>query len=486
MSLRSNRSVSLLRAALLAVLAPAFSVHAADVEMTEEERIAEESATEARRLGPRLFPPHQRRPKTDCLDPNVSLTPEEQRLTRAIGPNPEPVADQLLRRSGFDRFLDPFLKALCTAPNLHVAEKTVTMHGKHLWRAAVDRVQGRGPAGGDLSRSDDRPLFWARLQMTRALKQWMPRFPLTAEQRDQLEWTLERASRGHLDIHFPAGHRIKRMLVTGFDPFGLDSQEGRDIRNGNPSGATILALDGTGILTPSGIAFIETAMFPVRFRDFSAGMVEETVAPFMEEGPRQIHASMTISQGGAIMDIEAWNGRYHTRADNNLFDPCPQGETDDLHAPSCLIRPPTDWVPFEAPQWTHTSQPHQALAAAGTQPFQAALRTRVTEFLTCTGRGTIVRPDGPSSLQACARAGGGGSFLSNEIAYRVTLLRDVFGLDIPAGHLHVPVMTVFAPDNLYEITDSVLESRRDTIVGQVMDLVGVVAGTVSSSRPNTH
>jgi hypothetical protein len=132
-----------------------------------------------------------------------------------------------------------------------------------------------------------------------------------------------------------------------------------------------------------------------------------------------------------------------------------------------------------APQWTPTSQPYEAMIAAGTAPFAVFLRTSVTEFVSCTERPTVSRPAGPSSLEACARSGGGGSFLSNEIAYRVTLLRDVFGLGIPGGHLHVPVMTVFGPDNMFDITDATFEARRDAIVSQVVDLVRVVAGTPS-------
>lgn len=461
-------------AVLLLVPAPPSS--ADEAESLDEERIQEESAAEARRLGPSIFPP-PRGPRTDCLDPDVPLTPEELRLGRAIGPNPEPVADQILRRSGFDRFLEPFLKDLCTAPTFRVAEVAVTTHGQRLWRAAVDRVQGRGPAGGDLPRSDDRPLYWARLQLTRALRQWIPRFPLTALERGALEWTLERASRGQLDVKFPAGNGVRRMLISGFDPFGLDGSGGRAIRNGNPSGAIALALDGTQVHTPSGVVYIEVAIFPVRWEDFELGMVEDTFGPFMQPGPRQLHASMTISQGGSRMDIEAWNGRYHTGNDNNLVNPCPQGSTADVHAPGCLITPPERWVPFEAPQWTQTTQPHEAMIAANTRPFTTFLRTSVTEFVSCTDRPTVSRPDGPSSLDACARNGGGGSFLSNEIAYRVTLLRDVFDLPIPAGHLHVPVMTMFDPGNLFEITDGTLEARRDTIVQQAVELVHVVAAT---------
>jgi hypothetical protein len=69
--------------------------------------------------------------------------------------------------------------------------------------------------------------------------------------------------------------------------------------------------------------------------------------------------------------------------------------------------------------------------------------------------------------------------LSNEIAYRVTLLRDVFGLSIPAGHLHVPVMSVFDDGNLFEITDGTFEAQRDRIVQQARDLVHTVAGTLT-------
>jgi pyrrolidone-carboxylate peptidase len=414
---------------------------------------------------------------TDCLDPNVALTPEEDRLPRAIGPNPEPVPAQLLRRSGFDRFLAPFVEALCSAPTLHVAEVVVTTHGKELWRAAVDRVQGRGPEGGDLPRGDDRPLFWARLELTKALRQWQPLFPLTDEQRAALEWTLERASRGQLEVKFAAGQGVKRMLISGFDPFSLDTQQGRGIRIGNPSGAIIMTLDGTVLETPGGPVFIETAIFPVRWRDFDLGMVEDTFGPFMQEGKRQLDASMTISQGGSRMDIEQWNGRYHTGNDNNNINPCPQ--SGDRHAPSCLITPPTRWVPFEAPQWTQTTQPFVAMIDAGTTPFIVNNRRSVTEFVTCDGIATMSRPDGPSSLQACARSGGGGSFLSNEIAYRVTLLRDVFGLSIPAGHLHVPVMSVFDDGNLFEITDGTFEAQRDRIVQQARDLVHTVAGTLT-------
>ena len=76
------------------------------------------------------------------------------------------------------------------------------------------------------------------------------------------------------DIAYPARDKgLKRVLVTGFDPFTLD----RDIRISNPSGATALALDGTVIETTHGPARIETAVFPVRWQDFTEGSVERAL-----------------------------------------------------------------------------------------------------------------------------------------------------------------------------------------------------------------
>ena len=42
-------------------------------------------------------------------------------------------------------------------------------------------------------------------------------------------------------------------------------------------------------------------------------------------------------------------------------------------------------------------------------------------------------PPTPPLATDCARSGGGGDYLSNESAYRNTLLRDTFGLRIPPG-----------------------------------------------------
>ena len=84
-----------------------------------------------------------------------------------------------MQRSGFADVAPEFTRQLAGIRSYGAAERLVAREGTRLWRRAVDRVQGRGPAGGDLSRDDDRPLYWARLGLTRELRLWEPEFELT-------------------------------------------------------------------------------------------------------------------------------------------------------------------------------------------------------------------------------------------------------------------------------------------------------------------
>lgn len=383
-----------------------------------------------------------------CFDAAAPIPVEEQRLTGAV-------PDELLRRSGFDRFGPTFRRALCDVRGPRAAEHLVRTSGELLWESAVARVQRRGPAGGDLSRDDDRPLYWARLHLTRALRQWTPRFALTAQQRDALIWSMERSSRGQRDIEFRTGTR--RILMSGFDPFTLDS----DIRRSNPSGASALYLDGTTVRTPDGLARIEAVVFPVLWTPFDRGMVEHTFLPQLG----RIDAFATVSQGRPDrFDLERWNGRWHTGPDNNRESragviPIPAGVP--------TVEP--------APEFVTSTLPFDALLAAPTGRFPVLLNNAVTE-IPAGGTVPVVNPNGPTP-GSVARAGGGGSYLSNESAYRTTLLRDAVRVKIPGGHIHTPVLQ-FAPDNTGAVTDPVLVQNRIDIRTQVRALLTLLAGTL--------
>jgi pyrrolidone-carboxylate peptidase len=379
--------------------------------------------------------------------PTAGPAVEEARLDR-------PMPREILRRSGFDTAAPRFADALRGARTYAQAERVTARHGAELWRRAVERAQGRGPAGGDLARDDDRPLYWARLGMVRVLRAWEPATALPAGARERLVDRLESASRGQEAVRFPAGRGVRRVLMTGFDPFTLD----RDIRIGNPSGAAALALDGTLVRTADGgWARVETMVFPVRWRDFADGAVERALRPHL---PR-VDLFTTVSQGRVgRFDVERYNGAWRGGfADNeNVSETGPVPVAD----------------PATRPQWTVTSLPYAAITAAATGPFPVYDNTSVTE-VPAGATQPVVRPDGPTPGSA-ARAGGGGDYLSNEIAYRATLLRDRLGLTrLPGGHLHTPVLR-FGAGNTDAVEDPAYLRDRAAITAQVRSVIAVAAG----------
>ncbi|MEU1043189.1 pyroglutamyl peptidase [Streptomyces sp. NPDC005907] len=373
-------------------------------------------------------------------------TVEEQRLDRAA-------PQEILRRSGFDTVAPRFGRSLDAARSYAQAERLVVRQGGQLWRRAVDRAQGRGPAGGDLSRDDDRPLYWARLGMTREVRTWEPRFALTDGQRRALLARLEEGSRGQNALRYPHGRGVKRILLTGFDPFTLD----RDVRISNPSGASALALDGTTIRTARGPARVETAVFPVRWQDFADGTVERTLRRRLG----RVDLFTTVSQGRVgRFDVERTNGAWRG------------GFPDNENVSRTGTVPVTD--PASQPQWTSTTLPYRAIVAADTGRFPVYDNTAVTE-IPAGGTEPVVRPGGPTPGSA-ARAGGGGDYLSNEIAYRATLLRDRLGLhaSLPGGHVHTPVLE-FGTGNTDPaagaVTDPGFVRNRLDIIAQVRSIL---------------
>ncbi|MGW9427077.1 pyroglutamyl peptidase [Streptomyces decoyicus] len=394
----------------------------------------------------------------------ADVTVEEGRLTQAA-------PQEILRRSGFDAVEREFGRGLARLTTYEQAKRYVADEGRALWRRAVDRAQGRGPDGGELSRDDDRPLYWARLGMTKQLRQWQPDFALNGSARRTLLGSLERGSRGQDSIELPAGKHVLRIVVTGFDPFQLDA----DARRSNPSGAAALALDGTTVRTASGQpARIETAVFPVRWADFADGTVEHTLLPHFRSGPRQADLFTTVSQGRpGRFDVERTNGAWRGGYPDNARDS--RTETVPIPAGVPTVRP--------QPQWTTTTLPYARIVAAGTGPFPVADHTEVTE-IPAGGSGPVVRPDGPTP-GSTARAGGGGDYLSNEIAYRATLLRDAVRPALPGGHLHTPVLE-FGPGNTDpadgQVTDPVFVRNRVAITGQVRAIVTVAASQAAAAR----
>ncbi|CAL9340230.1 Pyrrolidone-carboxylate peptidase [Nocardiopsis dassonvillei] len=321
-------------------------------------------------------------------------TPEEDRARLDV-------PRRILERSGFGAAVPLFTADLNDAADPEAARQAVTAHASRLWTEA---------ARTDVGTVDDRPLYWARLLLAARLRTWRPPFDLTDRDRTALLHLLETASRGITELHFPPGEHLLRIAVTGFDPFHLD----RDPACANPSGAAALDLNGWTFPVAGRTAVVRTAVFPVRWADFDAGLVEQALGRVHG----QADAVLTLSRGRPDrFDLEVWNGVWRGGGTDNL------GVARTGRA-----------LPEDAPEWTRSTLPLQEIADSVDGPV--VVNTEVTE-IPAGATEPVVRPDGPTPGSA-ARSGGGGDYLSNEIAYRNTLLRDRAGSSAPAGHVHLP------------------------------------------------
>lgn len=367
----------------------------------------------------------------------------------------DPTVSDILARSGFDDVAGAVRTVVCEAGSSRAATAAARLAGQALWQRAVDRVQGRGDAGGDLPRSDDRPLYWARLAAELEIARVAPAYRTWSEDaRDKVLAAFDRSSRGIESTGFARGEsgRSRQVLASGFDPFTLD----RNIRQSNPSGATALAMDGRVVQTAKGPVEIQTVVFPVLWGPFAQGSVERAFLPHLVPGKRDVDTAITISQGRAgRFDLEVWNGAHRGTFPDN--DRVSVNETIPIPEDVPHVDP--------QPQWTRTTLPVEAMKAAVPGTFPVNINRIITE-IPAGSTAPVTRED--PTPGSTAVAGGGGDYLSNESAYRTTALRDALQADTKQGHIHVPVLNGDA-------SGEPLPDMRADIVAQTLDLVAAAA-----------
>ena len=367
----------------------------------------------------------------------------------------DPAVTEILTRSGFDDVAGAVRTAVCGAHHSRTAVAAARLAGQALWQRAVDRVQGRGDAGGDLPRNDDRPLYWARLAAELEIARVAPSYPSWSEEaRRKVAYAFDQGSRGIDTTRFAGGEpgKQRQVLASGFDPFTLD----RNIRQSNPSGATALAMDGRTVHTADGPVEIQTVVFPVLWGPFADGIVERAFLPSLVAGRRTVDTAITLSQGReGRFDLEYWNGAHRGTFPDN--DRVSVDETIPI---------PED-VPHSTPQpqWTRTTLPTDAMKAAETGIFPVNINHTITEIP--AGSTTPVTREDPTP-GSTAVAGAGGDYLSNESAYRATALRDALEADTKQGHIHVPILSG-------DSTGEPVAGMRADIVSQAIALVAAAA-----------
>lgn len=361
-------------------------------------------------------------------------------------------------------------RALQGSNGLRAARSIVHRVGRDLWTSTVTAAEAGG-AG-----SDDRPLYWARLEMTRVLRSvepvWMRPPQMNPDQarraRVSLLESFERASRGMDTAEFRATERAKRIVVAGFDPFGLS-----ELRRGNPSGAAALDLDGELLRHSGGVeGRIQSAIFPVRYADFDAGVLESFMQPFLA-GPRPVDMIITVSMGGGSgLELEEVAGR---RRSTSLSDPENLGRSSG----GSLTNPAVPPGLAAGPEFLRTNIPQATLDAMRRPRGQAAATAGERTVTEIRAGETQPRQTTTPTQGSTAVEGSGGGFLSNEIFYRTRLLQRATqpgGPDSPTtlvGHLHTPLLATPGLSDRKEFDrdrNKIIQAVRDVIIAALPKL----------------
>ena len=376
----------------------------------------------------------------------MSLTVEEARISKLRERHPE-VADRYSdivnqAKSSFDLAGD------------YEAMSLLTHHtGKKLWEAAKRTV-------AEQAILDDRSLYWSRLSLTAYLRVSQLAVPLSSNQRINLIERLENSSRGRDSIEFTAG-AVKKILVTGFDPFLLD----KHIDQSNPSGIVALNLDGQTLTYGQASAEIQTVIFPVRFEDFDAGEVEQLIEPLLKT--RQVDMIVTVSMGRTDFDLEHFPGRRRSSGSPDNLNVYSGGDETKPKIP--LL----NGAVIDGPEFLEFSLPYRAMQRVILDAKQDANKQQgeVTYPYLINDNRTITTLDGTFEAKtlaelkgATAVRGSGGGYLSNEISYRSVRLAHKYQPLIPTGHIHTPRLERYDAEQLKTISNQVTEMIRYAII----------------------
>ena len=376
----------------------------------------------------------------------MSLTVEEARISKLRELHPE-VADRYSdivnqAKSSFDLAGD------------YEAMSLLTHHtGKKLWEAAKRTV-------AEQAILDDRSLYWSRLSLTAYLRASQLAVPLSSNQRISLIERLENSSRGRDSIEFTAG-AVKKILVTGFDPFLLD----KHIDQSNPSGIVALNLDGQTLTYGQASAEIQTVIFPVRFEDFDAGEVEQLIEPLLKT--RQVDMIVTVSMGRTDFDLEHFPGRRRSSGSPDNLNVYSGGDETKPKIP--LL----NGAVIDGPEFLEFSLPYRAMQRvildakqdANKQPGEVTYPYLINDNRTITTLdGTFEAKTLAELKDATAVLGSGGGYLSNEISYRSVRLAHKYQPLIPTGHIHTPRLERYDVEQLKTISDQVAEMIRYAII----------------------
>jgi pyrrolidone-carboxylate peptidase len=420
-------------------------------------------------------------PQIDILDYSIE---EQQWDFKWIekyykSPYPVPVLPTLIN------ILTDFVTILAAAKTKTLSQLSdeVRLKGQQLFAEGARLAQ---------SYFDDRPLYFARLNAQRDLKaearKWKSNLIKTSDNqmllpeykniRDRLEFS----SRNLNNIDFSSAIGKMKFIVTGFDPY-------LEAGDSNASGNIALRLHGETISNSAGSeALIQSCIVPTRWQDFDDGIIENHLAEFINEPNKRVNMILSLSLDDAMDQKIAVVERFATVA--RTTEP---GATDNNGVPqtkpSCLDL--SQFTPATGqgnPTWTQSTLPSDLIdnSSSFASIFKIHLRESYSfirdkqkfgmlGMITClphlvdfwgNGRTLSAANISPFAKYVDYRElifvdhvrelrrtdfltkGSGGNFLSNEIFYRIALIRErhqsTIDEDTPnmsTGHIHVPAIT---------------------------------------------
>lgn len=288
----------------------------------------------------------------------------------------------------------------------------------------------------------------------------------------------------------PSGTTVIKTLLTGFDAFNLtNSSAAPRPREWNPSGAAVLALDGTTVeAAPDLVVNIEGIVFPVSFSDFRVGMVESVVVPFIRNNT--VDSVITVSEDPSInatdaVRLEQYAVGVHSDAGNEAIPAVGTSNRGNMIlepiAPLSLIGSetavPTQSIPRPRIGRDITFDFHtaenagNALFALGLKADNKPAVSRIKKIDTINAIHIITSSmrtlangidisfqAGGNTFVAAVLSGPGGNFLSNEISFRILRLIEAQDSTNPSTavsfHTHTQGGGLIVPEGTFPNTDA--------------------------------
>lgn len=308
---------------------------------------------------------------------------------------------------------------------------------------------------------DDRALYWARNKIQVRLKRhflfekdidFENSIVLKNSKENEIHLCdiiqlFEEKSRNYTGIDFSKAGNLKKVLITGFDPFQLDSNK----LQSNPAGVVALALANSEKLN----AVIQTMIFPVKYSDFdnsreiNKGVGEGVVEKYIKKWISKVDMIITVSQA---LPNEYNIDMFATSRRGGSSDNMNHTRKVDSHA-LVLNNKDLEWIETTLPkeftnipqvkyEWEYNDIKHNA----DTYPK----------------KGENIK------------SGSGSNYLSNEIFYRVAKMREeepskrgIKG-DLQTGHFHISMIQEkgdLNPSKIKELLSIVTSSVKEGIKG---------------------